>query len=202
MQSGPSNVVWCGSLTRFVFDPNYRESSPTRSQPLPHLPNPPGARWPQCGRGAPPPRPSRLPLAVLATVARPCYCRSRAAPLQLGKEARVASGLGPASHRAVAGDSAGPAQLNDRPAAAVVAFPGRIDDIAACSPPSGTAPGHHCSRMRGYGPSPPSIRLSTGACYPGLSPALPFAASATASCPKSALPSPFPCSVVLGKEEK
>ena len=152
-----------------------------------------------------PPRPSRLPLAVLATVARPCYCHSRAAPLQLGKEARVASGLGPASHRAVAGDSAGPAQLNDRPAAAVVAFPGRIDDIAACSPPSGTAPGHHCSRMRGYGPSPPSIRLSTGACYPGLSPALPLAASAAASCPKSALPSPFPCSVVRekrGKEEK
>jgi len=201
MQSGPSNVVWCGSLTRFVFDPNYRESSPTRSQPLPHLPNPPGARCPSADR-APPLGPPASPLAVLAAVARPCYCRGRAAPLQLGKEARVASGLGPASHRAVAGDSAGPAQLNDRPAAAVVAFPGRIDDIAACSPPSGTAPGHHCSRMRGYGPSPPSIRLSTGACYPGLSPALPLAASAAASCPKSALPSPFPCSVVLGKEEK
>ncbi|KAG2613940.1 hypothetical protein PVAP13_4KG384301 [Panicum virgatum] len=178
MQFGPSIVVWCGSLTRFVFYPNYRESSPTRPQPLPHLPNPSGARWPQCGRGAPP-RPSHLPLAVLAAVARPCY--------------------------SVAGDSAGPAQLNDRPAAAVVAFPGRIDDIAACSPLSGTAPGHHCSRMWGYGPSPPSIRLSTGACYPGLSPALPLAASAAASCSKSALPSPFPCSVVRekrGKEEK
>ncbi|KAG2594064.1 hypothetical protein PVAP13_5NG617101 [Panicum virgatum] len=181
MQSGPSNVVWCGSLTRFVFDPNYRESSPTRSQPLPHLSNPPSAHCPSAG-GAPP-WPSRLPLAVLAAVAQPCYCHGRAAPLQLRKEAR----------------------LNDRTAAAIVAFPGRIDDITACSPPSGTAPGHHCSRMRGYGPSPPSIRLSTGACYPGLSPALPLAASAAASCLKLALPSPFPYSVVRekrGKEEK
>ena len=58
----------------------------------------PARAGPSAGGVPPLPRPSHLPLAVLAAVARPCYCRGRAAPLQLGKEARVASGLGPASH--------------------------------------------------------------------------------------------------------
>ena len=92
-------LMWFGadlspalSSIRTIANPR----QPDRSK-LPHRPNPPGARWPQCGRGAPL-GPPASPLAVLAAVARPCYCRSRAAPLQLGKEARVASRLGPASH--------------------------------------------------------------------------------------------------------
>ncbi|PVH36156.1 hypothetical protein PAHAL_6G009200 [Panicum hallii] len=140
---------------------------------FPHLPNPPGARWPS----APLPPPSR----------RPRRRRGRAAPLQQSQRAWPTDYSPPPTEPWPARDSAGPAQVDGRSATAAVAFPGRIDTIGACSPPSGTAPSCHCSWMKGYRPSPPSIRTSTGVRYPGLTPALPLAASGATGCPFPAL---------------
>lgn len=142
---------------------------------FPHLPNPPGARWPS----APLPPPSRRR-------------RGRAAPLQQSQRAWPTDYSPPPTDPWPARNSAGPAQLDGRPATAAVAFPGRIDTIGACSPPSGTAPGRRCLWLQGYRPSPPWILSSTRACYRELTPSLPLAASAPGI--GSAKPVPWLCS--------